>query len=64
MDSLEQRREKLCLKFVCVRHDKLSDMFPTSRNEYLMDKKEKEVYSVRRRINDNKTRPLNIDTLF
>ena len=50
MDSLEQRREKLCLKFAkaCVRHEKLSDMFPKSNKMHLMDKREKEVYCVKR----------------
>ena len=48
--NLEQRREKLCLKFAkaCVRHDKLSDMFPESNKMHLMDKREKEVYCVKR----------------
>ena len=50
MDSLEQRREKICLKFAkaCVRHEKLSDMFPKSNKMHLMDKREKEVFCVKR----------------
>ena len=33
MDSLEERREKLCLKFAkaCVRNEKLSDIFPRNK---------------------------------
>ena len=50
IDSLEQRREKLCLKFAkaCVRHEKLSDMFPKNKKEHLMDKRGKEIYCVKR----------------
>ena len=50
IDSLEQRREKLCLKFAkaCVRHEKLSDMFPKSRKQHLMNKRGEDVFSVKR----------------
>ena len=50
LDSLELRREKLYLKFskACVGHDKLSDMFPKSKKEHLMDKRGKDMYSVKR----------------
>ena len=39
LDTLEERREKLCLKFAkaCVRHEKLSDMFPKQRKGHQMD---------------------------
>ena len=39
LDTLEERREKLCLKFAkaCVRHEKLSNMFPKQRNGHHMD---------------------------
>ena len=39
LDTLEIRREKLCLKFAkaCVKNDKLYDMFPKSRNPHSMD---------------------------
>ena len=49
IDSLEQRREKLCLKFAkaCVRHDKLSDMFPKSKKEHVMNKRGEDVFSVK-----------------
>ena len=32
----------------CVRHDKLSDMFPKNMKDHLMDKRVKEVYCVKR----------------
>ena len=49
IDSLEQRREKLCLKFAkaCVRHDKLSDMFPKSKKEHVMHKRGEDVFFVK-----------------
>ena len=49
IDSLEQRREKLCLKFAkaCVRHDKLSDMFPKSKKEHVMNKRGEDVFFVK-----------------
>ena len=49
IDSLEQRREKLCLKFAkaCVRHDKLSDLFPKSKQEHSMNKRGKEMFLVK-----------------
>ena len=39
LDTLEERREKLCLKFAkaCVRHEKLSDMFPKQTKGHQMD---------------------------
>ena len=50
IDSLEQRREKLCLKFAkaCVRYEKLSDMFPRNKQEHLMNKRGKELFFVKR----------------
>ena len=41
LDSLEERREKLCLKFAkqCLRHEKLKDMFPQKVSHHLMDKR-------------------------
>ena len=38
LDTLEERREKLCLfAKACVRHEKLSDMFPKQRKGHQMD---------------------------
>ena len=50
MDSLEERREKLCLKFAkaCVRNEKLSDIFPRNNKQHSMEKRSKEIYCVRR----------------
>ena len=50
IDSLEMRREKLCLKFAkaCLKHEKLTDLFPKSKKDHSMDKRVKEVYSIRR----------------
>ena len=50
MDSLEVRREKLCLKFAkaCVRNEKLSDMFPRTNKKHSMEKRGKEVFLVKR----------------
>ena len=50
MDSLEVRRENLCLKFAkaCVRNEKLSDMFPRNSKNHLMEKRGREVFHVRK----------------
>ena len=40
IDSLEERREKICLKFAqqCLRNDKLRDMFPMSQSDACMQR--------------------------
>ena len=50
MDTLEVRRESLCLKFAkaCVRNEKMSDMFPRNVKNHLMEKRGREVFYVRR----------------
>ena len=50
MDSLEVRRENLCLKFAkaCVRNEKLSDMFPRNSKNHLMEKRGREIFYVKR----------------
>ena len=50
MDSLEVRRENLCLKFakVCVRNEKLSDTFPRNFKNHLMEKRKREVIYVKK----------------
>ena len=57
MDSLEVRRENLCLKFakVCVRNEKLSDIFPRNFKNHLLEKREREVFYVKK---ENKTHHL------
>ena len=48
--TLEMRRENLCLKFAkaCVSNEKLSDMFPRTRKDRSMEKRKKEVFLVKR----------------
>ena len=43
IDSLEERREKLCLKFAkaCVRNEKLSDIFPRNNKKHSMEKRQR-----------------------
>ena len=50
IDSLEERREKLCLKFAkaCVRNEKLSDIFPRNNKKHSMEKRDKEIFLVKR----------------
>ena len=50
MDSLEVRRESLCLKFAkaCVRNEKLSDMFPRNHKNHVMKKRDREVFYAKR----------------
>ncbi len=42
LDSLEERREKLCLKFAkqCLRHEKLKSMFPKKVENHPMEKRD------------------------
>ena len=41
LDSLEERREKLCLRFAkqCLRNEKLKSLFPKKVNNHLMEKR-------------------------
>ena len=50
MDSLEVRRENLCLKFAkaCVKNEKLSDMFPRNSKDHLMEKRGREKFYVKK----------------
>ena len=50
LDTLEERRQKLCLKFAkaCVRHEKLSDMFPKQRNGHHMDMRHNNKFIVKK----------------
>ena len=49
MESLEMRREKLCLKFAkaCLKNEKLSDMFPKNKKDHAMDKRQNEKFVIR-----------------
>ena len=48
LDLLEERREKLCLKFAkqCLRHEKLKNMFTRKINHHLMEKRIDEKFVV------------------
>ena len=50
LDSLEERREKLCLKFAkqCLRHDKLKGLFPRHKRTHNMVKRSCEKYIVKK----------------
>ena len=41
LDSLEERRLKICLKFAqqCLRNEKLRDMFPKNLSDHKMKKR-------------------------
>ena len=48
--TLEERRQKLCLKFAkaCVRHEKLNDMFPKQRYSHNMDMRQNDKFVIKR----------------
>ena len=48
MDSLEMRRQNLCLKFAkqCIKNEKLKNMFPKNQNKHRMDKRSGEKFIV------------------
>ena len=48
IDSLEERRQKICLKFAqqCLRNEKLKDMFPRSQSDHVMRKRNAEKFVV------------------
>ena len=50
IDSLEMRREKLCLKFAkaCLKNEKLYDMFPKNKKDHAMDKRQNEKFVIRK----------------
>ena len=50
IDSLEMRREKLCLKFAkaCLKNEKLYDMFPKKKKDHAMDRRQNEKYLIRK----------------
>ena len=43
LQSLEQRREELCLNFAknCIKYEKLTDLFPENENQYNLRNTEK-----------------------
>ena len=48
LDSLEERREKLCLRFAkqCLRNEKLKSLFPKKVNNHLMEKRKGQKFVV------------------
>ena len=50
MDSLEKRREKLCLRFAkqCLRHEKLKELFPKYERKHDIVKRNCEKYIVKK----------------
>ena len=49
IDSLEKRRNKLCLSFAkkSAKHEKIMDMFPIRRNNHQMSKRYKRKYETK-----------------
>ena len=54
IDSLEERRQKICLKFAqhCLRNEKLRDMFPRSQSDHKMTKRNTEKFIVTKAITE------------
>ena len=50
LDTLEERRQKLCLKFAkaCVRHEKLTDMFPKQKYCHNMNMRQNDKFVIKR----------------
>ena len=50
IESLEKRRENLCLKFAkaCLRNEKLSDMFPRNKKHHIMSMRQDEKFLIRK----------------
>ena len=48
MESLDQRRTRLCLKFAknCLKHEKLKKLFPIATKSHKMDTRSKEKFKV------------------
>ena len=52
MDTLDKRREKLCLRFAksCLRHDRMRSMFPMKRTSHSMNKRNTEKFKINKAI--------------
>ena len=48
LETLEQRRNNLCLKFAkaCLKNEKVKNLFPLNVNKHKMEKRSKEKYKV------------------
>ena len=49
MQTLEKRREDLCLKFAkkCIENDRMKEMFPKRKKNHCMDTRNEEEYVVK-----------------
>ena len=48
LESLVERREKLCLKFAksCIKNETVRDMFPLNPADYSVETRDREIYHV------------------
>ena len=54
LDSLEERRLKICLKFAqqCLRNEKMRDMFPKNKSDHGMKKRNVEKFAVKKAVTE------------
>ena len=54
MDSLEIRRQNICLKFAkqCIRNEKLRDIFPRNKSNHSMEKRNGERFVVKKALTE------------
>ena len=54
LDSLEERREKLCLKFAkqCLKHEKLKGLFPRKVKNHVMEKRNGQKFAVNKSLTE------------
>ena len=54
MDSLEMRRQNICLKFAkqCIRNEKLRNIFPKNESNHGMEKRSAEKFVVRKALTE------------
>ena len=54
IDSLKERRQKICLKFAkqCLRNEKMKDMFPKSKSDHRMQKRNAEKFTVKKAVTE------------
>ena len=54
IDSLEERRQKICLKFAqqCLRNEKMRDMFQRNKSDHTMQKRNTEKFTVKKGVTE------------
>ena len=54
MDTLDRRREKLCLRFAksCIRHDRMKSIFPMKTTSHSMVQRSSEKFKVNKAITE------------